>query len=202
MSLPGFVVKDRLIIQVIILVSRLFGFLALIFFTLIPLEAFGWKKIKKIYLLIIALGSLPSLFFAFIKITPVNVLYGKNYIIYKTSEDPRILIFTFSLYLLNLLGLIGVFLYQGLKSKEKFVRKRSFMISGGEIFILLGVAANIFLLKPEIVFYSVIIATVIGLPGAFLIVKAVLLKKEEKPIQPIPKKPEIPEKPETPHFHW
>ena len=115
---------------------------------------------------------------ALFKMAPVDVFYGKNYIIYKTSEDPKILIFTFFLIFLNTSGIIGTFFYQGLKSKKGFVRNRAFMFAGGGILVSLGMVVNILLLKPMVIFYSVILASIFVLPGVFLIVKAVLLKRE------------------------
>lgn len=137
MSLPGTLIKDRLKMQATFLLTRMVGFASLIYLTLATCEIFGWQKIKKIYPpLIILFGILP-LIFALFTMTPakIKIIAGKNFIYYLTSEDPMILNLIFFLIVANLSIVAVIFLHQGLKSKEKFIRQKAILPTGGGLLL-------------------------------------------------------------------
>lgn len=139
---PGLILKGLINIGVVFAIYPFFGLLSLAFLGLIPFNILGWKKAEKFFLLTIIIISFFITIINLIKLQPAVIHYQQPFIYWEDTRGMAMNFFIGIFITLILLYISAFFIFNGLKSSDRYIRKRSFLISGGAAGILLATIIN------------------------------------------------------------
>ncbi|MDD5145645.1 MAG: hypothetical protein PHF44_02290 [Candidatus Pacebacteria bacterium] len=176
----GIIIKDPRIINLIFNIYTFFFFLGLGYFVMLTFEINHRQLLKRIIFPIIIIYGLLLSIIPSINLKPALVGVQKPFIFWEDTRGP--LINTFIGAGLGILSFWVIFFFfnNGIKVKEKYVRQRSFLISGGVLcFLLSSITDFVFGANPNI-FYISIYTMFFNALAIGLLLFAVEYKKEEK----------------------
>lgn len=179
-ALPRFVFNDLRIIELCLDLGFFFAFLAAAYFLLISFELFYQKKPSKfIFLGVISIGVL-FLILSIINPRPASIHFYNGFVFW--SENRNIFINIFGGTILGLITIIGasLFIRGGLKSEEKKVRVRAFLMSGAIIGTFLGAVIRFVFGFLFDIFISTLIGVFFGIISMLLMIIAIFGIKIKK----------------------
>ncbi|MDD5145156.1 MAG: hypothetical protein PHW72_03485 [Candidatus Pacebacteria bacterium] len=142
MALPGTVSRDLVFVGLIYAVYPLFSFLSLSYFGQIPLRILSWQKVRKLFSVSMkALGFL-VVFIDILNWGPAVFHQQQPFAYWEDSRGEAMNIFVGSVLGLSFLLIFIFFIIQGMKSSERYLKIRAFLIAGGVVFIILGSLIN------------------------------------------------------------
>jgi len=179
LATPGLVFTNLKIIGLIFAFYPFFVFLGFAYLGIIPLKILSWLKIQKIFFWgIIIIGVLITVF-SIINWKPA-VFYSQDPFVY--WEDTRGVILNTIIggfFGLGILLVMIFFFLQGIKSEDKYIRRRAFIIIGGlMILMLMGLTNFVFGASPQQYLTSVI-ASFLGISAGLIIIFSIFYKRKK-----------------------
>ncbi len=155
LSLPGLVLKNLRLIDLAYDLYVFFLLLSQAYFLNITFDILNWEKVRKIVFWgMVVAGLIISLVPAF-RWSDAVVGYQGPFIFWEDTRGPIINIIMGSLVALASLWFVLFFFWRGLKSIEKFARRRAFLLAiGMTFFILAGIIDYILGATPNIIYIS------------------------------------------------
>lgn len=142
LATPGLVFKSLLKIDTIFALYPLFALLSLGFFCAIAFSIMKTRKTEIFFLLAIFLTAVAVTAINLSDVQPAITHQDPPFIYWEDTRGLPMNIFLGAISGLLLCFLILFFFINGLKSSEKYVRIRSFLISGGTVSMLLAAIIN------------------------------------------------------------
>jgi len=174
---PKLITNDLKLIQISFDLSLFFSYLLMAYFPFIPFKIYYHRELpKSLFLSIIGLGTV-FLIFSILNLKPAFIHFQNNFVFW--SENRSQLVNIISGTLLGLTTIVGaLFFYKGgLKSKEKAVRLRAFLISASIICITLAVGVRVVFGSLFNIFISTLIAFFLEIFSVFLMIIAIFFVK-------------------------
>lgn len=179
---PFIVFKNVFFITFSIIATVSFLYLSLAFIIFVSLRILNWRKLEKAYLIFLILALIPSFLMIIINLAPVQISYIGNFV-YWVIPPSRTFWKIGSL--INgivsgttLLSVTIFFLVSGLKNKESFIRKRSYLMGSGMFFLTLAGVVNFIIGSiPNLIVH--IIASLISVLGLLTLFAGIVIIKPE-----------------------
>ena len=180
LATPELVFKDPKTIELVSLeISFFFIYLALAYLIKISLEILDWKKLKNIYFWGLIVFAFMLTIINIATLQPAVYSVQGQFVFW---EDARgIVINIITGFILGVGSISGAlfFLIGGLKSTEKLVRTRSFLITGGLVMMALAALINYILGASPQIFMTSIIASLLVIIGLLTVFTGVFYKHAE-----------------------
>jgi len=177
---PKLITDDLILIQISLDLSLFFGYLTMAYFLFIPFKIYYQREPPKpLFFSIIGLGTV-FLIFSILNLKPAFIHFQNNFVFWSENQSQLLNIISGTSF--SLIAIVGaLFFYKGgLKSKEKAVRLRAFLISASIITIALAIGVRLVFGFLFNIFISTLIALFLGIFASLLWLIAVLLVKPEK----------------------
>jgi hypothetical protein len=175
----GIIFKDLRIIGLIFNIYPFFYFLGLGYFTMITFQIIGQPLIKKISFIILFIYGLAVSTIPAFEFKPAIMTVQPPFIFWEDARGPLINNLVGVGVAIPILWFIFFFLFNGIKNKEPYVRKRSFLLSAGmTCFLVAGITDFIFGFNPDI-FYVSLYTAFWGILAAGFFILAVQYKKDQ-----------------------
>ena len=177
---PKLITNDLKLIQISFDLSLFFSYLLMAYFPFIPFKIYYRRELpKSLFLSIIGLGTV-FLIFSILNLKPAYIHFQNNFVFWSENQSQLLNIISGTSF--SLIAIVGaLFFYKGgLKSKEKAVRLRAFLISASIITIALAIGVRLVFGFLFNIFISTLIALFLGIFASLLWLIAVLLVKPEK----------------------
>jgi len=170
-STPGIVFEDLSVIGYIFLVYPFFIFLALAYFGIIPLQILGWKKTEKAFFSGTIILGLVIALLNVAKMRPAVIHRVGKFVYWQDGRGVAMNVMIGATLSSAMLLLIAFFIIQGLKSSEKRIRNRAFIIAAGLFNLMVGSVINFIVGGSPNVYVASLVSTFFFiLAGVFLLV--------------------------------
>jgi len=180
LSPPKLITNDLTLIQIFLDLSLFFGYLTMAYFLFIPFKIYEqWELPKSLFFSIISFGIV-FLIFSILNLKPAFIHFQNNFVFWSENRSQLVNIISGTLF--SLMAIVGaLFFYKGgLKSKEKAVRLRAFLISASIICIPLAAGVRFVFGFLFNIFISTLIAFFLEIFSVFLMIIAIFFVKPEK----------------------
>ena len=173
---PGLVFKDLKAIGLVYAIYPFFAFLAIAHLGAVPINIMDWQRMQKIFfrgiVLIAFLITLVNIF----NWGPANLHYQDSFVYW---EDARGTVMNIVLGIV--LGLIILlvtlfFIIHGVRTTEKYLRVRAFLIAGGLMTLIITAATNFILGASAQIYITSLVATLLNILAAILIMAGIYYK--------------------------
>jgi len=177
LALPKIVVNNLKLIQISLDLGLFFGFLTMAYFLFIPFRIYYHRIFpKSLFFTTVSLG-IAILIFNILNLKPAFIHFQNNFVFW--SENRNLLVNIISGVLFSLIGfLAALFFYLGgLKSSEKKVRFRAFLITASIICIPLASGIRFVFGSLFNIFTSTLVAFILGIFSALFLTIAIFFFK-------------------------
>lgn len=152
----GILIKNLEVINLIFNLYTFFYFLALAYFTALIFEIIDKQTLKKVFFSIIVIFGFTLSFISAFSWQPAVMTIQEPFVFWEDARGSTINNLTGIGLAIPTLWIIIFFLYKGIKSYEKYVRIRSFFLSGSMIcFLIASITDFIFGANPNIFYISI-----------------------------------------------
>lgn len=173
---PGLVSTNLKIIGLVYAVYPSLALLSFIYFGLIPLRILEWRAVKQIFFWGMVIATISITTSDLINFGSAVIYYHPPYIYWESTRDASVNISLGITLGFGLLSVMIFFLLHALKSSEKYVRLRSFLIVGALIGFALMVFTNFVFGASAPNPLTSVIASILGILSGFLLLSGVLYK--------------------------
>jgi len=137
-ALPKLLINDLKLIQISLDLGLFFGYLAMAYFLFVPFKIYYHKDPPKYLFFAVVLLGIAFLIFNILNLKPAFIHFQNNFVFW--SENRNLLVNIISGFLIVLAALLAALFFYlgGLKSKEREVRFRAFLLSASTICIVLA----------------------------------------------------------------
>jgi hypothetical protein len=174
----GILVKDPVVISAIFNLMPLFYFISISFFTAITLEILNKPLLKKISFVILVIYGIIMSYYPIVNLKPAIMTVDPPFVFWEDSRGPLINNLVGIGMAIPILWFIIFFIYNGVKASDRYVRNRSFILSGAmTCYMLSGVTDFIFGANPNM-FYVSLYTVLVALAAIFLFLFSVRYKED------------------------
>ena len=128
---PGLIFKDSIEVGIVFAIYPFFLFLSLSFFAAVSFNIMKWEKTKRIFLIVMFIIAISITIINLINLQPAVTYQHPPFAYWEDTRGAAVNIFIGILSGLILMFIVFFYLFNGLKSLERYVRIRSFLIGGG-----------------------------------------------------------------------
>lgn len=178
LAIPGIFFEVGRTEELLFASSYFFVFVACGYFLKIPLNIFRQNLGNYVFIGFIMLGIIASVVNPFI--TPPAEIIKVNYLSYIKSAEPQWFSATAGGFLaLTVLSSIIFFFIQGVKSKTRLIKIKSFLLSGGMMFLFFASLINFILIYlPSLTLIAYTVSGILSWIGLLIILTGINLKDE------------------------
>lgn len=142
LALPGLIITDLRVLGFVFAIYPFFIILALSYFGIIPLKLIGWIKMKRVFFWMAMAVNLSFIVVNLLNLQPAAIYYRESFIIFQDARGDAINNLLGAVLGVGILLIIIFFIIQGLKSSERYIRLRAFLISAGLSSLLISSSVN------------------------------------------------------------
>lgn len=142
LAIPGLVLKDPIKISTVFALYPFFTFLSLCFAGALPFSILKMKKTEISFLVLMFIAAVSVTVINLSNVRSPETYYRLPFVYWEDTRGETMNMFIGIIGALVLLFITFFFLINGLKSSERYVRLRSFLISGGMGTFLLAAVIN------------------------------------------------------------
>ena len=138
-SLPGIVIFDLKLIQVVYTLANAFILFAMRYFVVMPLKIFSEREsLIKVATWVLTATALAYMTINLVFLQPVEEVYFGSFVDWREATHPIVQVIVWGLSASTVLGITLLFIKKGWSHEDKFIKKRSRVYALGFSFIFLG----------------------------------------------------------------